>query len=116
MSDNRISGALPNQMDTAIAKMQELARLASGQSVGASSNGKTENADFQNMLQTAIRAVNDAQNDAQVKAQQFSTGNSEMSLEEVMVSLQNANVAFQGMIAVRNRLVEAYRDVINLQV
>jgi flagellar hook-basal body complex protein FliE len=39
-----------------------------------------------------------------------------MSLEEVMTSLQKANVAFQGMIAVRNKLVEAYRDVTNLQV
>jgi len=50
------------------------------------------------------------------KAQAFQLGAKDMSLEEVMVSLQKANVAFQGMIAVRNKLVEAYRDVTNLQV
>jgi flagellar hook-basal body complex protein FliE len=39
-----------------------------------------------------------------------------MSLEEVMVSLQKANISFQGMMAVRNRLVDAYKEVTNLQV
>jgi flagellar hook-basal body complex protein FliE len=38
-----------------------------------------------------------------------------MSLEEVMISLQKANIAFQGMIKVRNRLVEAYKEVASLQ-
>ncbi|MEY3202027.1 MAG: hypothetical protein RIR70_1577 [Pseudomonadota bacterium] len=112
MSADRIhSGSL----DPAIAKMQELARLAAGNKV-QEGGGTTSNEDFQNLLQNAIRAVNEAQNEAQVKAQSFSTGDSNMSLEEVMVSMQQANVAFQGMIAVRNRLVEAYREVINLQV
>jgi len=55
-------------------------------------------------------------NTAQAKAQAFQLGAKDMSLEEVMTSLQKANVAFQGMIAVRNKLVEAYRDVTNLQV
>ena len=115
MSADRINGAAAGRVDPAIAKMQELTRLASSQSVAGSSlvDGAP---DFQLLLRNAIQAVNEAQNDAQAKAQSFSTGDSNMSLEEVMVSMQNANVAFQGMIAVRNRLVEAYRDVINLQV
>jgi flagellar hook-basal body complex protein FliE len=33
-----------------------------------------------------------------------------------MISLQKANVAFQGMIAVRNKLVDAYKEVTNLQI
>ena len=115
MSADRITGVSNANLDPAIAKMQALAKLASGQQVGAGP-AAAEGSDFQSLLQNAIRAVNDAQNDAQVKAQSFSTGDNNMSLEEVMVSLQNANVAFQGMIAVRNRLVDAYRDVINLQV
>ena len=112
MSADRIHSG---RLDPAIAKMQELARLAAGDKV-QEGGVSTPNEDFQNLLQNAIRAVNEAQNEAQVKAQSFSTGDSNMSLEEVMVSMQQANVAFQGMIAVRNRLVEAYREVINLQV
>ena len=115
MSADRITGVSNANLDPAIAKMQALAKLASGQQVGAGP-AATEGSDFQSLLQNAIRAVNDAQNDAQVKAQSFSTGDTNMSLEEVMISMQQANVAFQGMLAVRNRLVEAYREVINLQV
>jgi len=111
MSADRIHSSL----EPAIAKMQALAKLAGGQQVDGAAAAQ-DGADFKVLLQNAIHAVNNAQNEAQAKAQSFSTGESNMSLEEVMVSMQNANIAFQGMIAVRNRLVDAYRDVINLQV
>jgi len=72
--------------------------------------------DFQNILKNAVENVNNAQNVAQAKAQAFSAGNSDTSLEEVIVSLQKANLSLQGMIAVRNRLVDAYKEVTSLQV
>ncbi len=72
--------------------------------------------DFQNILKNAVENVNSAQNAAQAKAQAFSAGNSDTSLEEVIVSLQKANLSLQGMIAVRNRLVDAYKEVTRLQV
>lgn len=72
--------------------------------------------DFQTLLRQAVHDVNQAQNSAQDKVQAFSTGQSNMSLEEVMVSLQKANLSLQSMIAVRNRLVDAYKEVMNLQV
>ena len=55
-------------------------------------------------------------NNAQAKAQDFATGKSDTSLEEVIVSLQKANLSLQGMIAVRNKLVDAYKDITNIQV
>ena len=83
---------------------------------GVAAGQKSTGVDFGEVLKQAVREVSDAQNTAQAKAQAFQMGAKDMSLEEVMVSLQKANVAFQGMIAVRNKLVEAYRDVTNLQV
>jgi flagellar hook-basal body complex protein FliE len=83
----------------------------------ASNEVKSANGvDFQNILKNAIENVNSAQNAAQAKAQAFSAGNSDTSLEEVIVSLQKANLSLQGMIAVRNRLVDAYKEVTSLQV
>jgi flagellar hook-basal body complex protein FliE len=67
-------------------------------------------------LKNAINQVNDASNNAQAKAQDFATGKSDTSLEEVIVSLQKANLSLQGMIAVRNKLVDAYKDITNIQV
>ena len=50
-------------------------------------------------------------------AANFAAGdNSTANLHEVMVSLQKANLSFQEMVQVRNKLVTAYHDVMNMQV
>ncbi|MBU3599774.1 flagellar hook-basal body complex protein FliE [Polynucleobacter sp. 30F-ANTBAC] len=105
-------------MNALLAQMQAMQQATSGQpvsnlpSVASDSNG----VDFKTILKNAVQDVSNAQNSAQAKVQAFSTGDSNMSLEEVMVSLQKANISFQGMLAVRNRLVDAYKEVTNLQV
>jgi flagellar hook-basal body complex protein FliE len=71
---------------------------------------------FQEVLQAAVRGVSDAQGAAQSKAQAYQLGDDKVSLEEVMISMQRASLAMQGMVQVRNRLVEAYREVMNMQV
>ncbi len=103
------------KVDSMINSLQSLAASAGNRQVAAIETG-AEAVDFRAVLQKAVNAVDQAQNVAQNKVQAFSSGGEDMSLEEVMVSLQKANIAFQGMIAVRNRLVDAYRDVTNLQV
>ena len=72
--------------------------------------------DFQSVLKDAIRGISDAQTTAQSKAQAYQLGDDKVSLEEVMISMQRASLAMQGMVQVRNRLVEAYREVMNMQV
>jgi flagellar hook-basal body complex protein FliE len=49
-------------------------------------------------------------------AQDFSTGQSDVNLQDVMVNLQKANISFQQMVQVRNKLVTAYNDIMNMQV
>lgn len=109
-----------NKINALLAQMQALQQATQSQptlGVGASTSAVNENgADFKSLLKNAIEDVSNAQNAAQAKVQAFSTGESNMSLEEVMISLQKANLSFQGMLAVRNRLVEAYNSVTNLQV
>jgi len=106
-------------LDSMMARMQAMqAAMATGLP-GAPTNvdPKAGNGvDFQNILKNAIENVSNASNAAQAKAQACSAGNSDTSLEEVIVSLQKANLSLQGMIAVRNRLVDAYKEVTSLQV
>jgi len=83
------------------------------QRLGAAA-GTSGGLDFGSILKSAVEQVSDAQQVATVKQQEFQLGESNMSLEEVMISLQKANLAFQGMIQVRNRLVEAYKEVASL--
>jgi flagellar hook-basal body complex protein FliE len=101
------TGLSPSQ---ALANLNRPSSLTSG---SASSEGKL---DFQEVLKEAVRGVSDAQQTAQSKAQAYQLGDDKVSLEDVMISMQRANLAMQGMVQVRNRLVEAYREVINMQV
>ena len=57
-----------------------------------------------------------AQLDAQKLAQDFSAGTGNASLQDVMMSLQKANLSFQQMVQVRNKLVSAYQDIMNMPV
>jgi flagellar hook-basal body complex protein FliE len=107
------------KMNALLAQIQALQQQTSASnalSPAVSTNAPSGQVDFKTILKNAVDEVSQAQNTAQAKVQAFSTGDSNMSLEEVMVSLQKANISFQGMLAVRNRLVDAYKDVTNLQV
>jgi len=114
-------------MNSVLARMQAIADAAKGTTAnvgndprmplaGNAAGAPAPSVDFGAVLEKAVREVSDAQNTAQAKAQAFQMGSKDMSLEEVMISLQKANVAFQGMIAVRNKLVDAYKEVTNLQI
>jgi len=70
--------------------------------------------DFSSLLQQSIASVNDTQQRAGKMVEAFETGSSNLSLAEVMVESQKASVSFQAMLQVRNKLVEAYKDVMNM--
>lgn len=72
------------------------------------------NTDFSALLQQSIASVNDAQQSAGKMVEAFETGAANISLADVMVSTQKAGVSFQAMLQVRNKLVEAYQDVMNM--
>ena len=73
-------------------------------------------ADFAQILQNSIDQVNQTQQQAEGMAANFAAGDGNANLHEVMISLQKANLSFQEMVQVRNRLVTAYNDVMNMQV
>lgn len=72
--------------------------------------------DFAEVLQGALKDVSAAQQEARGMAQQFSTGDPNVNLQDVMVDLQKASLSFQQMVQVRNKLVTAYQDIMNMPV
>jgi len=70
--------------------------------------------DFGVLLKQSIDSVNTIQQSAGKMTEAFETGAPNVSLAEVMVSTQKAGVSFQAMLQVRNKLVEAYQDVMNM--
>jgi len=83
---------------------------------GAAGSAAPGGVDFSQVLKSTIDQVNQAQQEAQNISQDFASGNSNANLHEVMIALQKANVSFQEMVQVRNKLVTAYQDVMNIQV
>lgn len=88
--------------------------LKSGSSAGV--NGGESVKGFGEMFQQAINSVNSTQQQAGQLATAFETGDPKVSLAQVMVASQKASVSFQALTQVRNRLVDAYKDIMNMPV
>lgn len=78
--------------------------------VGGASGG------FSQVFTQALRNVSQAQEVSQQLQREVSLDNPKVSLEETMISMQRSNIGFQAALQVRNRLVQAYSDVMNMQV
>lgn len=97
--------------------LNELRSVA--QSVGAKPAQGAQEAggvDFSQVLQSAMQDVSAAQKEARQMAENFAAGDPNANLQDVMVNLQKANLSFQQMVQVRNRLVTAYQDIMNMPV
>ncbi|MCZ6642572.1 MAG: flagellar hook-basal body complex protein FliE [Gammaproteobacteria bacterium] len=71
--------------------------------------------DFSVMLRSAIDSVNSTQNTAGTLQSAFVRGETR-DLVSVMIATQKANVAFQGLLQTRNRLVSAYQEIMNMPI
>jgi flagellar hook-basal body complex protein FliE len=60
--------------------------------------------------------VNSAQLHSESLGKRFVSGDDSVSLSDVMIAGQKANIGFQATIQVRNKLVSAYHDIMNMQV
>lgn len=107
-------------MDTqGIDQMLSVLRATAAQASGRPAESQatqTGGADFAQVLQNSIAQVNQTQQQAESMAANFAAGDGNANLHEVMISLQKANVSFQEMVQVRNKLVTAYHDVMNMQI
>lgn len=72
--------------------------------------------DFSAVLTTSINKVNETQQAAAQLQQAFELGDKDTSIAEVMVAMQKADVSFKAITQVRNKLVDAYREVMRMSV
>lgn len=75
-----------------------------------------ETSDFGDLLSQAVNKVNDLQKNSNNLATQYQQGVDGVDITDVMIASQKASVSFQSMLQVRNKVVEAYRDVMNMPV
>lgn len=92
-------------------------RVAQAQAMGsaiAPQPATQEN--FGDLLKRSIDAVNDTQQTAGEMRTAFERGDEGLDLADVMIAAQKSSLSFQAMVEVRNKLVEAYKDIKNMPV
>lgn len=97
-------------------QMRSMAAMAENRMPPLEAPGDAARLDFASLMKDSINAVNNTQKAAANLSTRFEAGDSSVNLSEVMVALQKANVSFQAMTQVRNNLVSAYKDIMNMQV
>ena len=99
-------------IDQLLQELNSLAARAARQEPAAAEGAP----EFGAALKAALEQVNDAQQEAVRLQREFDLNAPDVNLHEVMVSLQKASLSFQTMVQVRNRLVSAYQEIMNMQV
>lgn len=98
------AGALQNTADTV--ELSENAQPSAQDKVGS----------FEQLLKDAFENVNSLQNEASNLQTRFDTGDRSVSLADVMLASQKSGISFEATIQVRNKLIEAYKTVSQMQI
>jgi flagellar hook-basal body complex protein FliE len=100
------------EMTRLLGEMRRLAATAEARPSEATPNAQG----FAELLKSSLNAVNEAQTSAAEMAAALELGDRSVALPEVMIALQKASLSFQAMTEVRNRLVNAYQEIMNMPI
>ena len=109
-------------LSSALQQLQTMATQAAGGAGNVASgsvvpeSGAASAGSFADALKSSIDNISNTQKSAMSEAHAFEIGAPNVSLNDVMVDMQKANVGFQFGLQVRNKLVSAYNDVMNISV
>ncbi|SDF92256.1 flagellar hook-basal body complex protein FliE [Paraburkholderia phenazinium] len=106
-----------NALSSALQQMQAMAAQAAGgtESV-ADQSGAASSSGFASALKASLDKISGDQKAAVGEAQAFEVGAPNVSLNDVMIDGQKANLGFQFGLQVRNKLVSAYNDIMQMSV
>lgn len=75
-----------------------------------------ESGGFRGAMVEALRNVSRDQMESQRLQREFSLDNPTVSLEQTMVAMQKSQIGLQAVVQVRNRLLSAYTEIMNMPV
>lgn len=102
-------------INTQIAGAVANAKGIAGATAPSAAGGKS-GFDFGASLDAALKSVSQSQAQSQELQRQFTLENPNVSLEQTMVAMNTSALNFSAAVQVRNRLVQAYDQIMNMQV
>lgn len=91
-------------------------RTMAAQAEGGMQATSSAQSPFSNVFQQALNNVNDLTQTSDSLKSRFELGDPKVSLGEVMIAAQKSNIGFEATLRVRNKLVQAYQDIMNMPV
>ncbi len=95
--------------------LDRVAETAFGSAAQSAGTDTSASSNFASLVQQSLAKVDATQNQATSLTHQYQLGQNDVSLEDAMISMQKANITFQTTVQVRNKLVVAYNDIMNMQ-
>jgi flagellar hook-basal body complex protein FliE len=105
-----------NTIDTNQLLMQLRAAAAQTRMPSAPPVEQSGGANFSSLLDQSINKVNEMQQTAGSLGRAFEMGDPNVTLPEVMIAKSKAGLAFEGMVQVRNKMIDAYQEIMRMQV
>ena len=103
-------------VDSLLAQMRSAMAVAQGGATPKITKDAPGATDFASVLKSSLDGVAQAQNHAEAMQKAFVLGDDKVSLSNVMIDMQKANISFQTTVQVRNKVIAAYNDIMNMQV
>ncbi|MGH8227407.1 MAG: flagellar hook-basal body complex protein FliE [Steroidobacteraceae bacterium] len=102
------------QIDQVLAQIRALSSQIEPRAAPSApaSSGPSE---FAQLLRSSIDKVNSGEQHASALASAFERGAPGVNLPQVMIEMEKASVSFRALTEVRNRLISAYQDIMNMQ-
>lgn len=116
----KVGGIDSTAIDAMVAQLKAAAARAQPGVNPLQAPSQTDNSaakiDFSAALKSSLDSVAASQGKAEKLSQKFTMGDDNVNLSDVMISMQKANINFQATVQVRNKLVSAYQEMMNMQV
>jgi flagellar hook-basal body complex protein FliE len=103
-------------IENMLQQMRAVVQASQGGGIEPANVSSAEAGGFAVELKRSLERVSSAQTAATAQASAYELGAPNVSLNDVMVNLQKANIGFQTAVQVRNRLVAAYKEISSISV
>lgn len=112
----RTGGIDNSQIQAMIAQLKAAATRPQATPPALQTEKPATQVDFSQALKGALDTVAISQNKAEDMSKRFQMGDDSVNLSDVMIAQQKASINFQATLQVRNKLVQSYHDIMNMQV
>lgn len=115
MEINQVS-AVKSDLSEILSKIRDISSSSRAFSQPIKIEAPSKFNDIFSVAKGAIEKVNDLQSTSETLKAGYVTGDNSVSLSQVLIASQKSKLAFQGLLTVRNKIMEAYKEIMNMPV